>query len=176
MHFIAPFRPQHRVMYSWNTRHNNWRYIVWDMDKILNHDWHHKEQVEKALKRKDENMVAFLIRYQILYGLGGIIVPNWVINLKCINPLMEIQEQDDVLMDISRSFIASSRHNPHIKAILDKVGTYSKIQEAIALEDEFWSGKSTLLNMHEYYTHQSETQVPFVNYILKSEKMNYAKL
>jgi len=123
MHLIATDRENHfpRGMYSWNTRHNNWRYIVWDYDKVKTHKWKDQELIKTLLDNNEHKLVEQYIRYQILLGLGGVVVPHDSINLLCINPLFKAGNPQHIYADDTFKMVASKKHNPLVATFQESV-------------------------------------------------------
>lgn len=73
--WIGPKLAPKRWMSTWPALHPDWNYTVVDNEYVDNFDFHNRVQIDSYIKREMYAGAADLIRYELLYKLGGFVPP-----------------------------------------------------------------------------------------------------
>lgn len=119
---------------TWQRNHPGWAHILWteeliDLIPIVNKDLF--ATARTWIERCD------LLRYEILYSVGGVYVDTDVESVKCIDPLLENVEQFATYWvdpgshwcnqascpdgKLNNAIMGCSKHNPIFKELLEKL-------------------------------------------------------
>jgi len=95
--WVGPKPRPDKWLQTWQDKHPGWTYKIWD-NKDFNAQWKNKRHMQFYAAKGKWNGVADLMRYEILYRYGGILVAADSI---CLNPVDELFENDYKLYTIN---------------------------------------------------------------------------
>jgi mannosyltransferase OCH1-like enzyme len=125
---------------TWVARNPSWRVKVWGNEDLANHGWVNAAHIQQMAQR-ELNGVADLMRWEILYNVGGFVVDADSI---CVRPL------EDWLLDaeafacweneiarpdlIAAGYVAASAGNPFFGQIILDLQRQSSVMNGMAWE------------------------------------------
>ena len=116
-------------MRTWQEKNPDWKYVLWNNEKILNFNFINKNHIKYYWDRKIWHGVADVARYEILYNYGGL-MPG--ADSECLLPI------DDIFKNNYDLFAVRCGAEPEDWARVD--GKKDKILPAFLLGDELLSG------------------------------------
>lgn len=89
--WVGDKKPPLKWINTWKEKHPKWGFILWNNELVKNYNFINKKHIDVFFKEKKYHGVADLVRYEILYDIGGYAMPA---DSECINPLddLEIKE------------------------------------------------------------------------------------
>lgn len=85
--WIGPLPPPDKWMKTWIENHPDWKYEVFDNQKLKETNFYNQELIDEYIKVGRYSGAADLIRYELLYKEGGFIPPADAI---CLNNTEEL--------------------------------------------------------------------------------------
>jgi hypothetical protein len=129
-------------MNSWKNKHQEWKYILWDNEKIKTLDIINKKQFNFYWNQKRWHGVSDILRYEILYKFGGVMPEG---DHECINPIDELFNEGDcfaVVNDCGKfndpvdltfkdanisPLLACNQGNKFAKILIDEIGKKERL-------------------------------------------------
>ena len=69
--WIGPKRPPLQWMHTWQDKHPDWEYSIFDDSMLHNRKWHNQHLIDRYYAMQKWPGVSDLIRYELLYERGG---------------------------------------------------------------------------------------------------------
>lgn len=120
-------QPQ-KWMDTWKRFHPDWKYILWDNERVNNFVFKNKEKIDGCIKKGLYHGAADLIRYEILYRYGGFVAPA---DSECFSPIDELlnieedcfacYENEIKLGHLISPHLATTKGNDLMKELIDKM-------------------------------------------------------
>lgn len=114
--WLGDKEPPLKLIRSWRLLHPNFKYIVWTDEKVKTLKLHNRKIFDWL---KSPTMKADLLRYEILYQLGGVYVD---VDILCLRPIVDLLKhhffvaQDNYWWErkgyIANGFMGCSPHHP----------------------------------------------------------------
>lgn len=82
--------PMHWIQ-SWYDKHPDWQHLLWDNNKVLSRHWKNQAWLNYYWDQQIWHGVADVIRYEILFEMGGF-MPG--ADSECLRPVDELLEND----------------------------------------------------------------------------------
>lgn len=99
--WVGPLPPPEKWMRTWREMHPDWEYRLWGNEDLANGEWRNKAHMDFYAARGIWSGVADLMRYEILYRHGGVLVAA---DSECLRPLDDMeygQELDLITRELS---------------------------------------------------------------------------
>ncbi|HOM27130.1 MAG TPA: glycosyltransferase [bacterium] len=78
-------------MDTWKEKNPDWEYVLWTNSKVFKRNWINQKLIEYYKRNKKYNGVADIIRYEILYEYGGVVIPA---DSECLENITELFDND----------------------------------------------------------------------------------
>lgn len=85
--WIGPKTAPQQWMDTWKQHHPSWDYILWDNEAVFGRSWFNQRLVDDYRKMSEWRGVADVVRYEILYQMGGF-MPG--ADSECLRPCDEL--------------------------------------------------------------------------------------
>lgn len=127
--WIGPLAPPSDWMESWRAAHPDWTYRLFDNDYLTSRRFRNQAQINEYFRRGKYAGVADLMRYEILYEMGGFLPEADSI---CLHPVDElftqacaysVYEFPEGRTGMLSPFLACEPGNPVIGAVIDSLST-----------------------------------------------------
>ena len=89
--WIGPLERPKKWMDTWPEKHPDWKYILWDNEKVFGRKWHNQKQIDFYRAKGKWHGVADLVRYEILFEQGGF-MPG--ADSECLRSIDELFDND----------------------------------------------------------------------------------
>jgi mannosyltransferase OCH1-like enzyme len=159
--WVGPKKPPSKWMNTWKDKHPSWNYWVFT-DEMLHErmsTFKNKHLIQEYYKREKFNGVADLVRYELLYEIGGFLPPADSICLHNIEELFtspqhycySVYENEDLRPGFISPIMASNPKNEFVKILID---TLHEV-EPKDLNDQVWRSTG-----NEWLSHMTEKHSP----------------
>lgn len=129
--WVGPRPPPSKWMNTWKDKHPDWNYWVFT-DTILHerlHTFKNKHLIEEYYSRGKFNGVADLVRYELLYEVGGFIPPADSVCLHNTDELFNspkdycysVYESEKLRPGFLSPIMASNPKNEFVKTLIDEL-------------------------------------------------------
>lgn len=85
--WVGPKDPPRHWMDTWKHHHPHWHYTLWDNEALHTRDWANKRILGEYITKREWRGVADVMRYEILYEMGGF-MPG--ADSECLRPVDEL--------------------------------------------------------------------------------------
>ncbi len=132
--WIGPLAPPSEWMESWKTAHPGWTYRLFDNDYLTGRRFRNQVQINEYFRRGKYAGVSDLMRYEILYEMGGFLPEADSI---CLNPVDDlftearaysVYEFPEGRTGMLSPFLACEPGNPVIGAVIDSLSALAPEQ------------------------------------------------
>src|SRR4029079_2825346 len=96
--WVGPLPPPLAWMSTWKEKHPGWKYRLWTNEDLQQHPWINFRHMKTYYNQGKFNGVADLMRYEILYDWGGVVIAADSI---CLNPIDELFQDNYPLYAIN---------------------------------------------------------------------------
>jgi mannosyltransferase OCH1-like enzyme len=96
--WVGPRPAPVKWLATWRELHPQWQYRLWGNRELVTEPWVNERHIRDYYRRGRFNGVADLMRYEILYRFGGVVVAADSI---CLHPIDELFEDDFELYTIN---------------------------------------------------------------------------
>ena len=69
--WIGPKPPPMKWINTWRDKHPDWEHILWDNNKVFGRHWRNQKHIDFYRQRQIWHGVADLVRYEVLFEMGG---------------------------------------------------------------------------------------------------------
>lgn len=115
---------------TWEKFHPNWGILTWNVNDLQYHTWRLRRHIDYFLEENDLYAASTLMKYEILYIHGGIVVDT---DIECLRPFDDIcyefhafcaLENEEKAQGIaSNAILGSVRRNPTLRWIIDDIAS-----------------------------------------------------
>lgn len=99
--WVGPRPAPHVWLRTWQEKHPQWCYRLWTNRDLSEHSWTNRHHIAEYMRRGRYNGVADLMRYEILWRYGGVVVAA---DSVCLHPIDELFEDGHRLYTIATDF------------------------------------------------------------------------
>lgn len=86
--WVGNKKPPIKWLNTWKEKNPDFEYIFWDNEKFDSYNWKNRKQIDKYWQEGKFHGVADIMRYQILYDEGGVIMPA---DSECLKPINDLE-------------------------------------------------------------------------------------
>lgn len=144
-----------KLMQSWKDKHPDYQYILWDNEAVRNRKWRCEKQIEQMWLAERWNGVADILRYEILYDIGGFVAPADSVCLNPIDDLLDLEcfccyENEKIRANLLSPHIGTYPENPFLNFIVETIQNSDDV-----LYDEVWkiTGNALLTGAVQKYNY-----------------------
>lgn len=125
--WIGPLAPPNEWMESWKAAHPDWTYRLFDNDYLTGRRFRNQAQINEYFRRGKYAGVSDLMRYEILYEMGGFLPEADSICLHPVDDLFtearaySVYEFPEGRTGMLSPFLACEPGNPVIGAVIDSL-------------------------------------------------------
>lgn len=128
--WIGPKPAPRQWMETWPAAHPRWSYYEWGNDDLQNLTWwRNKQQIDRYARRGQWAGAADIMRYEILYQLGGFMPGADCVCKRPIDELLSdtfdtyaVYENEDVRPGLITPVYAARKGSPFLKEIIERIG------------------------------------------------------
>ena len=103
---VGPNRPPVEWFQTWKDHHPEWNYRLWTNRDLHQQFWSNREHIGRYMMQGRYNGVADLMRYEILWRYGGVVVAA---DSVCVHPIDELFTDGHQLYTIATDFSVYQR-------------------------------------------------------------------
>lgn len=140
--WVGPKPPPLKWMNTWKDKHPDWNYFIFTDEMLKARSWENQELINEYYRRGKFNGVADLIRYELLWEMGGFLPPA---DSECLHPIDELLDQPEHFCysvyeneQYRKGFIspimAASPGNRFVRTLIDTL----HLLEPRQLRDQVW--------------------------------------
>ena len=154
--WIGPQPAPTEWMETWKTAHPGWTYQLYDNEFLTGRRFRNQHLINEYFRRAEYAGVSDLIRYEILYELGGFIPEA---DSTCVNPVDDLFTEEKAYTvyefpggrpGMMSPFLASNPGNPVLLAIIE---TLSQLEPAGLVRPWQSTGNAFLRRLHRKNRH-----------------------
>lgn len=91
--WVGPKDPPRHWMETWRSYHPHWHYTLWDNEALHTRQWANKRILAEYVAQREWRGVADVMRYEILYEMGGF-MPG--ADSECLRPVDDLLTEDGI--------------------------------------------------------------------------------
>lgn len=124
--WIGPRKAPLDWMNTWVEKHPDWNYTLYDNEYLKSHEFRTRRQIDEYMKRGQYAGAADLMRYEILYEVGGYMPGADSICLRAIDEILDdghsiytVFENEFIRGSLVSPIVASVPGHPFVKMLID---------------------------------------------------------
>lgn len=154
--WIGPYDPPAKWMTTWKELHPNWNYILVNNEYVSNFKFANKEVIDYLIDKKKYDGASDVIRYELLYQLGGFLPCSDSICYSNVDDLFigdstemlyVVHESEIARPDMFLPVYASTPRHPFLGILLDEI---SKLSLTADLKIPYTSVGNFFVSKHLY--------------------------
>lgn len=133
-----------KLTYEWAKQHEGWNYTLWDDERVRNEEWQNQHHIDHFYNFGQMHGVADVLRYEIIYKYGGIVVPADEEFVSTLDPLLAyerftVYECDEIFPGRLTPIIGAQAGDSLLKKTIDELGKREMGEPWITSGNMFWT-------------------------------------